>query len=388
MTMTDELATYQAISPIHTHVDDWYDAFGNIIKLAEYVMDTEFVPDSMRRRPGAIAATILTGREMGLPPMMALRMIYTIHGRPAQTAELMRALILRAGHELRDVEVTNTRVIIEGRRNGETEWAKATFTEADARKAGIRLSDYPADKLYARATSRLARRKFADVIAGLPSVDELEDINPELTETPDTATGGPPIQRKRPTKPAKAARTQPKPAPETTRTDNDDIAELLGDTPTQEPQSPADQNRNNMTARKRQRHDPDTILPASPDLSGPATEDQTPTFLDIIDQSGEPRAEPEPDTKPPEGPPTPAQNRLLHKLFREVAITDRQDRLLICGEILGIGSLTSSTDLTTSECSRIIDNLQQWIEDSSAEDHISDMLNRAVQRMDDEDQEQ
>jgi hypothetical protein len=368
--MTDELAIYQnPPDTLHRLVtDDWFEAFGNIIKLAEYVADTEFVPDTMRRRPAAVAAAILTGREMGLAPMVALRMLYIVHGRVGQTAELMRALILRAGHELKDVEVTSTRVILEGRRRGESDWSRATFTADDAKKAGIRLGDYPADKLYARATSRIARRKFADVIAGLPSVDELEDAT-DLEPTADAAAG-PAIQRKRPTKPAKAARTQPKPTQAPTAEPDDDIAELLGDTP-QAPQPPADQNRTNMTARKRRRQDPD-ILPASADLSGPAPEDQTPTFLDIIDQSGEPRAEPEPDE-----PITKPQNAKLHALFRELGIVDQTDRHTIRDHILGY---TPNTGLTRAEARLLIDTTETWAIDTNYpyQDRINDILNTAA----------
>jgi hypothetical protein len=40
------------------------------------------------------------------------------------------------------------------------------FTSDHARKAKIQLGDYPADKLVARASSRLCRRVFPDVLAG------------------------------------------------------------------------------------------------------------------------------------------------------------------------------------------------------------------------------
>jgi hypothetical protein len=66
--------------------------------------------------------------------------------------------------------------VVRGCRKGESEWAEVTFTAAQAKQAGIDLGKYPADKLYARATSRLARRKFADVIMGMPySSEEAED---------------------------------------------------------------------------------------------------------------------------------------------------------------------------------------------------------------------
>ena len=352
--MTDELAIYQnPPDTLHRLVtDDWFEAFGNIIKLAEYVADTEFVPDTMRRRPAAVAAAILTGREMGLAPMVALRMLYIVHGRVGQTAELMRALILRAGHELRDIEVTPTRVILEGRRRGETEWARAAFTDADARKGGIRLGDYPTDKLYARATSRLARRKFADVIAGLPSVDELEDLPDGVTDyagadgpagPPVTSSvpAGPPVSRKRATKAPKATRTQPKAAPKPEAPPDIEIAELLDDTP-EPPQSPADQNRN-QPPRQRQGHDPTAHSQESLDLSGPATEDTT------TDTEPEPQPEPPRITKP--------QLTKLHILLQAAGLGDRDTGLAWLTALTG-RDITSSKDLYRDEATRAIDTLE------------------------------
>ena len=300
--------------------------------------------DIMRRRPAAVAAAILTGREMNLPPMVALRMLYVVHGRVGQTAELMRALILARGHELRDIEVTNSRVILEGRRTGETEWARATFTEADARKAGIRLGEYPADKLYARATSRLARRKFADVIAGLPTVDELEDAASQLGETPDTGTGGPPIQRKRPTKPAKAARTQPKPTTPAAAEPDEDIAELLGD------------------------QTETTSVGQAADKSGPDS-----AANDVPPPTGAPDEPGLPATKP--------QIRKFMALCNQLDLTNPDDRHTITDHILNY-HVAHASDLTKTEANRLIDTLENWTTDTEypAQDRINDILNTAALR--------
>jgi hypothetical protein len=179
--MTAAVELYQPAAaelavPDHHDTDSWIVVVQDIIKIANVIYDTPFVPDGLRGSAPAVAAAMLAGREMGLGIMTSLANIDVIKGKPTQKALLMRAMIQSQGHKWQDVDVTDTRVIIKGCRRGESEWTEVTFTAAHAKTAGIDLGKYPADKLYARATSRLARRKFADVIMGMPySSEEAED---------------------------------------------------------------------------------------------------------------------------------------------------------------------------------------------------------------------
>jgi hypothetical protein len=162
--------------PALLEIDSWTAVAGKIIKLAEEIADTPFVPDGLRGSVPATAAAMLAGRELGLGPMTSLANIHVIKGKPGLSAGLMRALILAQGHQIETVDITDTRAVVRGRRKGEASWEEAAFTADQAKRAHIDLGGYPQDKLYARATSRLARRKFADVIAGMPySAEELED---------------------------------------------------------------------------------------------------------------------------------------------------------------------------------------------------------------------
>ena len=162
--------------PAASDIDSWTEVLADVADLASKIAGTPFVPDGLRGSVPAVAAAILSGRELGLGPMTSLANIHVIKGKPALSAALMRALILAQGHQLETVDISDTRAVVRGRRRGEAEWETAAFTADQARQAKIDLGGYPQDKLYARATSRLARRKFADVIAGMPySAEELED---------------------------------------------------------------------------------------------------------------------------------------------------------------------------------------------------------------------
>lgn len=182
--MTD-VAIYQpgelaAVPPPSGPLDSWIAVADQVVRLAQTIASSPFVPDGLRGSVPATAAAILAGRELGIPPMTALANVHVIKGKTGISALLMRALIQAQGHDWQDGHVSDVSATVRGRRRGESEWAEVTFTAAQAKTAGIPLSGYPQDKLYARATARLARRKFADVIAGMPySAEDLEDGVPE-----------------------------------------------------------------------------------------------------------------------------------------------------------------------------------------------------------------
>lgn len=185
-------------------LDDWIPVLREVVYLAEQIADSPFVPTGLRGSVPAVAAAILAGRELDIPPMTALANIHVISGKTGLSALLMRGLIQSRGHDWEDVEVTDTRVVVRGRRKGKAEWTTASFNAAQAQAAKIALHPYPQDKLYARASVRLARRIFADVIMGMPySAEELEDG--ELDE--QTATTEQPAEQP---KPRTAQRRTPK----------------------------------------------------------------------------------------------------------------------------------------------------------------------------------
>ena len=167
------------------------------MRLAARIHQTPFVPKALRGDPHSVLACILTGEELGLGPMQSLRMVNVIEGRPTASAELMRALVNRAGHRLSVVEATDDHVTLYGRRKDTGADATVTWTLKDAQRAKLTgnpaWGKYPRSMLLARATSELCRQIFSDVIGGLYTPEETAAIEgrvlvPETGELIDPVT--------------------------------------------------------------------------------------------------------------------------------------------------------------------------------------------------------
>lgn len=174
MTGTDVATTNAA-----RDVDSWVPMLPAVGDLAAKIAGTSFVPKGLRGKPAEIAACILTGRELGIGPMESLAKIDIIEGTPAINAELMRSLVLKAGHQMRFTSLTDTKVTVEGCRAGSEDWTTLTWTTADAQRAGLtgksNWTKHPRQMLEARATAELCRLLFADALGGVSLLaDEVE----------------------------------------------------------------------------------------------------------------------------------------------------------------------------------------------------------------------
>ncbi len=136
------------------------------------------------------AMKILTGHELGLPPMASLRMVYIVKGKAAIQPKGAWALII--GHpefagivEERLVDDKDRFLgyaITLRRKNGMQ--ARRQFTLADAARAGLADKDnwkgYPEHCAFWRAMAFAQDAVFPDVLMGLYRADEIgANITPE-----------------------------------------------------------------------------------------------------------------------------------------------------------------------------------------------------------------
>jgi hypothetical protein len=146
------------------------------------IQDTEFVPRAYRGKPHEIYACVLTGKSLGLDPLTSLRQIYIVDGKPTMSAELMVALVRRAGHSITG-ETSSEKAVVRGRRADNGDEHTVTFTVEDAKNAGLldktNWQRYRPQMLWARAATGLCRQLFADVLAGVSYTPEEATLSPE-----------------------------------------------------------------------------------------------------------------------------------------------------------------------------------------------------------------
>ncbi len=206
------------------------EALTSAMELATTIGATEFVPESYRRKSASIVAAVLTGRELGVPPMTALQKIHMIKGRPTLAAELMRSLVFKAGHHLEFPSLTDQKVTVRAwRADSEAEATEITWTMDMAKRAGLggdNWRKYPRAMLTARATAEICRLVFPDCIGGLLSSEEaetLDDISEGAAPPPEPVAASrdhtdepeaisPPKAKKKAAK-KRAAQRRPPPTP-------------------------------------------------------------------------------------------------------------------------------------------------------------------------------
>src|SRR6187399_858522 len=147
------------------------------VTLAKWALDSRLF-GSYGSAP-AILMTIMAGREMGLPTMHALRAFHIVSGKPVLSADAIRALVMRSGAAkyFRCTERTNERATFATKRGDDPE-VTLSFSMDDARmadlvKPGSGWVKHPADMMVARASAKLARLVYADIVMGLYAPEEL-----------------------------------------------------------------------------------------------------------------------------------------------------------------------------------------------------------------------
>jgi hypothetical protein len=164
-------------------------SFESCFRMAQVIHAAKMAPaslDSVEK----ITIAIMHGLEVGLTPMAAIQSIAVINGQPTIFGDGMLALVRASGlleEIIEDVEVDDegqpTIATCRIKRRGESQWAVSSFTRVEAIRAGLwgkrgPWEGYKARMLKMRARSWALRDKFADILKGLHSAEEVMDITP------------------------------------------------------------------------------------------------------------------------------------------------------------------------------------------------------------------
>jgi hypothetical protein len=158
--------------------------FGEVLEWAEFIAASGLAPDGLNGNAKKVAIVLLSGMELAVAPMMAMRVLPVIKNKVSQSAEFMVARCLASSvcEYFTCLESTATKATYQAKRVGAPGPVTISYTMADAIAAGAgdMYKKHPAAMLRARASSHLARTVFPDVTGGMHSREELDDGQPEV----------------------------------------------------------------------------------------------------------------------------------------------------------------------------------------------------------------
>jgi hypothetical protein len=174
-------------------------------RLAQLVHASAMAPKSLDSVEKC-AVAIMHGLEVGLTPMAALQSIAVINGTPALWGDGMLALVRGSGLLEDLVETVDhdkdgpTIATCKVKRRGQSTWVIHSFTRPEAVRAGLwrkqgPWQQYPQRMMQMRARNWALRDAFADVLRGLRSAEEVQDMV-DVTGA-GSATTSPPEPRRR-----------------------------------------------------------------------------------------------------------------------------------------------------------------------------------------------
>ena len=153
-------------------------------QMATVLVESGFLPPTLNT-PQKALTVLLAGRELGVPPMQAIRGIHVVNGRPSLSAELMLALAYQNIRGFRfKVEASNEQVCRITAQRPNADPVTLSFTITDAQRAGLTRGDnwtkYPAAMLRARCTSAILRVVAPDAIRGIYTPEEIGGSEREI----------------------------------------------------------------------------------------------------------------------------------------------------------------------------------------------------------------
>ena len=155
-----------------------------MMRFASQVIASGLAPSSFKT-PASVLVAMQMGAELGLKPMASLQHIAVINGRPSIYGKAVAAVVMRSGkcedwREFIEGEGDKMTAVCRARRKGLPEWKEARFSVADAKQAGLLnksgpWTQYLRDMLGHKARARCFGTLFADVLCGLPVMEDVRE---------------------------------------------------------------------------------------------------------------------------------------------------------------------------------------------------------------------
>lgn len=185
------------------------------MKNAQLLATANLLPPQYRDNPGNILLAIEIGAPLGFGAVQSINGINVIDGKPSMGADMIAALIRKAGHKLR-VHGNDREATAELIRADDPDYTfSVTWTLDRAQAAGLlgknNWKKYPAAMLKARAITEVAREGASDALYGvIYTPEELgADVNADgsVLDLPASAVSEAPA----PARPVEAPAPEPAP---------------------------------------------------------------------------------------------------------------------------------------------------------------------------------
>lgn len=173
-------------------------------RLSDALSRSSIIPDHYQGNQGNVLAAFYMAQDLGISVMQAMREIYVVKGKPTASSALKTALVRQSPECLawECVESTKERATFKTRRRGDQKDTSLTFSIQQAEAAGLypgkpdsAWRSYPENMLRWRAASFLADLVYPDVVKGLKTTEEMQDV--EEREVPGervfAETSAPPL---------------------------------------------------------------------------------------------------------------------------------------------------------------------------------------------------
>lgn len=162
------------------------------MELAKTLASSQLIPKAFQQRPGDVFVAMMWSHSLGIPIVQGLQGIAVINGKPSLYGDALLAVCMGSG-QMADIEETvtgsadNLTATCKVTRRGKPTPVVSTFSMADARAAGLLgkpgpWKQYTSRMLKMRARAFALRDAFPDVLSGIASAEEMQDVEGMATE--------------------------------------------------------------------------------------------------------------------------------------------------------------------------------------------------------------
>ena len=196
---TNEDAELMPMEPVDRDVlkelQSYAEAWGAAASISEQLARTDFA-GPFKGKPADMAAAILKGATIGIPPADIGKAIYVVHGTPALYGKTALAIALRHGYQAHTLEDTPEAVTVR-MTSPQGQEMDVRYTIERAEKEGLvkgnaaQYKSRPSKMLYWKCIGELTDRMIPHLTGGMPIKEDVQQSTPvKATATRTDRRGG------------------------------------------------------------------------------------------------------------------------------------------------------------------------------------------------------